>query len=161
MWISPPRAWTSRPAAMYFCLLAVGTDLDFCKHTVPQYFQCFFYSSLIARCCKSIKCILKTCFRRCKQHQIVCEKQTVDPTASSSDTLTVTVYLSCKPLQYFAEGPGHMLFEIDKTCSDIFGILPRFFENLVSENLVWSATVMTKATLGILQLSTAVISRHL
>jgi len=39
--------------------------------------------------------MLKTLLRRCKQHQIAREKQTVDPAATSSDTLidsTVTVY---------------------------------------------------------------------
>ena len=40
--------------------------------------------------------MLKALFRRCKQYQIVCNEQTVNPAASNSDTLVdsaVTVYL--------------------------------------------------------------------
>jgi len=44
---------------------------------------------------QTITCMLKTLFRRCKQHQIVHKKQTVDPAAYNSDTFVdtaVTVY---------------------------------------------------------------------
>ena len=46
-----------------------------------------------------------------------------------------------------------MLHEEDKTCVDVFGILPRFLKNLLeSENLGCSAMAGTKIALGIIQL---------
>jgi len=43
--------------------------------------------------------------------------------------------------------------EVDKKFIDVFGILPRFLENLLeSENLVFNATAGAKTALGIIQL---------
>ena len=42
-----------------------------------------------------MKCMLKTLFKRCKQHQVVCKKQTCDIAVANSDNLadlTVTFY---------------------------------------------------------------------
>ena len=68
------------------------------QHTLPwvsgetQYLGIFsagFYSCLVPRSSKSIKCMLKTLFRRwC---QMVHKKQTVDLTAPNSDTLVDSV----------------------------------------------------------------------
>jgi len=42
---------------------------------------------MVARSRKPIKCMLKTLFRKCcKDRQIICKKQTVDPTVTPSST---------------------------------------------------------------------------
>jgi len=44
-------------------------------------------------------------------------------------------------------------FEVDKTCADIFGILPRFMGKLLeSEKIFCSSTARTKTAPGVLQL---------
>ena len=119
--------------------------------------------------------------KRCKQHQIVRQKQTVDPAAPKSDTLVdsaVTVQTmkriadsthpcrqsptptvngcdltpptrtqtseqeysdltasnrrpSTLPTAFHEE----CFLEVDKTCVDVFGILPRFLENLLGSEI--------------------------
>jgi len=49
--------------------------------------------------------------------------------------------------------PVVCFFEVNKTCVDVFGILPRFLQNLLeSENVVCCAAAGMKTTLGIIQL---------
>ena len=49
--------------------------------------------------------------------------------------------------------PVVCFLEVDKTCVDVVGILPRFIENFLDiYNLVCSATARTKNALGIIQL---------
>jgi len=51
----------------------------------------------------------------------------------------------------FHEEPGRILFEVDKTCVDDFGTLPRFIVNLLeNECFVCVATARMKTALGIL-----------
>jgi len=49
-------------------------------------FSSYFYSYLVARSWKPIKCMLEILFKGCKQHQIVHKKRTIDPVASNSGT---------------------------------------------------------------------------
>jgi len=56
-------------------------------------------------------------------------------------------------LKLFTRNPVTCYLEVDKTCVDVFGLLPRFLNNLLeSENLVCSATAATTTALGIIQL---------
>ena len=48
--------------------------------------------------------------------------------------------------------PVLCFLDVDKPCADVFGILPRFLENLLeSEHLVFGARTRTRTILGILQ----------
>ena len=92
---TPYVIWTSPPAAVYGYLLPAYTSLVSGETKYLGLFSADFHSGLVARSWKPIKCILKTLFRWCKQHQIVHKKQTVDLAASNSDShvnLFVTVY---------------------------------------------------------------------
>jgi len=57
-----------------------------------------FHSLLVARNRKTITCMLKTLFKRCKQYQIVRKNQTVDPAGSNSDIL-VEAFVFLYPIQ--------------------------------------------------------------
>jgi len=47
----------------------------------------------------------------------------------------------------FQKEPGRKILQVDETCIDIFGLLPRFLENLLeNDNLVCIATVETALT---------------
>jgi len=73
--------------AACFRLLAAYTGLGFWRDTIRRSFRARFHSRLVARSKKTIKCMLEILFRGCKQHQLVYEKQTVDPEVSNSETL--------------------------------------------------------------------------
>ena len=63
-----------------------------------------------------------------------------------------TSYSRSTSQRFSLRDPVICFLKVDKTCVDIFGVLPRFLEDLLdSENLVCSATSGAKTVLGILQ----------
>jgi len=53
----------------------------------------------------------------------------------------------------FTRNPAIYFPKVDKSCIDVFGMLPRFLENLLeSRNLLCSATAATKSALSTTQL---------
>ena len=72
-WIPLRSTRTSWPATVHFRSLAGRTDLVFLdRQSTSGLFRADFHSSIFARRCKPIKCMLNTLFRRCKQRQTVC-----------------------------------------------------------------------------------------
>jgi len=86
-WIPLKVTWTSWPAAVYCCLLAVYSGLVFWRDIISFLFSANFNSHMVSHSWKPIKCALKTFLKRCKQHQIVCKKQMCDPACFNSDNL--------------------------------------------------------------------------
>ena len=74
-------------------------------------------------------------------YQIFRKKQWADSAVPNGDTLVH----SANPVIYF--------HEVDKTCVRVFGMFPRFLENLLESRILFCcATAATKAALGIIQL---------
>jgi len=62
----------------------IGTWLGFLERL--GLFSTNFHSSLVPRSCKTIKWVLKTLLRECKQYEIIHKKQTIGSAASNSET---------------------------------------------------------------------------
>jgi len=56
------------------------------------------------------------------------------------------------PPKLFTRNPAIYFPLVDKTCVQVFGMLPEFLVNLPEGNLFCSATATTKTVLGIIQL---------
>jgi len=56
------------------------------------------------------------------------------------------------PPKLFTRNPTMYFSEVDKTCIDVFGMLPRFLKTLLENGNLWcSATAATKTALGTIQ----------
>ena len=122
-----------------FCLRATCTGLGFWRGILLLIlcpFKCWFSFPLGHRQQKTTKVHVEDPVRRCKMYQIICKKRTVDPAASSSDTLEsmVTVYL----IHINCEGEWRQhtpLLESSISCEQKAHWVPSGFGSIISQLL--------------------------
>jgi len=60
-------------------------------------------------------------------------------------------FITAIPSKVYLEDPGHLLFEVNKACKEVFVLIPRFFKDLLQIKGLVRAATWKKTALSIFQ----------